>query len=379
VRRLTPSSSLTLPPSVRRLLGAWALAAAVTVLAAPVAIRAWAGAVGLCFLVEFLTEGQQPWLSRITSPPSVEPLAAPGAAEVDLWRPGGRDPGPWPGLLLVHGLTPDGKQDSRLAWTADRLARAGFLVAVPEVPGLRAQHLRPDDAGIIRGAFERLTAHPRLGREPVAIISVSVGLGPVALALGAPAMAERVGLLLTLGGYGDARELVRYFTTGAYAFGESRGRATVDPALAIAFVARNPDLVPDPRDRAVVLDVLAGRPPTSEPGPAGRAILALLQNRDPERVDALLAALPLETRQLLDTLSPARHLGHGSARLLLVHGRDDPAIPFSESLRLAAAAPGRSRLVLVGLIGHVEGQAPAWHRMTDLLRLWSVSYELLAG
>ena len=368
-----------LRPSVRRLVATWALTAAVAVLAAPVAMRAWAGAVGLCFLVEFLTEGQQPWLSRLTASPVVEPLAGPGTAEVDLWRPGGRDLGPWPGLLLVHGLTPDGKQDSRLAWTADRLARAGFLVAVPEVPGLRAQHLRPDDAGTIRVTLERLTAHPRVRRGPVAILSVSVGLAPVALALGAPTLAERVGLLVTLGGYGDARELVRYFTTGAYAFGETTGRTPVDPALAVAFVARNPDLVPDPRDRAVVLDVLSGRPPTSEPGPGGRAILALLQNRDPARVDRLLADLPLETRQLLDLLSPVRHLGQGSARLLLVHGRDDPAIPFSESLRLAAAAPGRARLVLVGLIGHVEGQAPAWHRLTDLLRLWSVSYELLAG
>jgi fermentation-respiration switch protein FrsA (DUF1100 family) len=96
-------------------------------------------------------------------------------------------------------------------------------------------------------------------------------------------------------------------------------------------------------------------------------------------VDALLDALPLETRHLLDTLSPARHLGRGPARLLLVHGRDDPAIPFSESSRLAAATAGRSRLVLVGLIGHVEGQAPAGHRLADLLRLWSVCYELLAG
>jgi pimeloyl-ACP methyl ester carboxylesterase len=364
---------------VRRLLTAWGLAAAVSVVAVPVAIRASSGLVGLCFLVEFLTEGQQPWLSRMTSPPVVEPLAGPETAEVDLWRPGGRELGPWPGLVLVHGLTPEGKRDDRLAWTADRLARAGFLVAVPDLPGLRAQHLRPDDAGVIRTTLKRLTAHPHLRRGPVAIISVSVGLGPVALALDAPAMAERVGLLVALGGYGEARELVRYFTTGAYAFGESAGRAAVDPALAAGFLARNPDLVPDPEDRAILMDVLAGRPAPSEPGPGGRAILALLQNHDPGRVDALLEALPLETRQLLDTLSPARHLGRGSARLLLVHGRDDPAIPFSESRRLAAATPGRSRLVLVGLIGHVEGQAPAWHRLTDLLRLWSVSYELLAG
>ena len=108
-------------------------------------------------------------------------------------------------------------------------------------------------------------------------------------------------------------------------------------------------------------------------------MLALLQNRDPARVDALLDALPLETRELLDALSPARHLRRTPARLLLVHGRDDPAIPYTESLRLAAAAPERSRLALVGLIGHVEGQAPAWHRLADLMRLWSVCYELLAG
>jgi fermentation-respiration switch protein FrsA (DUF1100 family) len=371
--------SLMLGWPVCRLLAAWALAAAVAVLATPVAIRASSGVVGLSFLVEFLTEGQHPWLSRVTSPPVGEPLTGPGTAEVDLWRPGGRELGPRPGLILVHGLTPEGKRDSRLAWTADRLARAGFLVAVPELPALRAQHLRPDDAGVIGTTLERLTAHPHVRRGPVTIISVSVGLGPVALALDAPPVAERVRLLLALGGYGEARELVRYFTTGAYAFGESTGRAAVDPALAASFLSRNPDLVPDPRDRAILMDVLAGSPAPGEPGPGGRAILALLQNRDPGHVDVLLDALPLETRQLLDTLSPARHLARGPARLLLVHGRDDPAIPFSESGRLAAATPGRSRLVLVGLIGHVEGQAPAWHRLTDLLRLWSVCYELLAG
>jgi fermentation-respiration switch protein FrsA (DUF1100 family) len=185
--------------------------------------------------------------------------------------------------------------------------------------------------------------------------------------------------VLALGGYADARELVRYFTTGAYAFGGIGGRASVDPALAWAFLAQNLDLVPDARDRTAVGGALHGRAPPPDAGPGARAVLALLQNREPARVDALLNALPAETRGLLDALSPARHLGRTRARLLLVHGKDDPAIPFTESLRLAAAAPDRARLVLVELIGHVEGQAPAWRRLADLLRLWSVCYELLAG
>ena len=373
---------MTLGRPVGRLLTAGALVVLVILLAVPVGIRAWAGVTGLRFLVEFLTEGQRPWLSRATPPPVLEPLVGPGGPDAtppDLWRPGGTRHGPWPGLVLVHGLTPEGKRDPRLAWTADRLARAGFTVAVPELPALRAQRLRPDDALIVRDTLERLAAHPSVRRGPVAVIAVSVALGPVALALDDPALAKRVRIVLALGGYADARELVRYFTTGAYAFGGTAGRAAVDPALAESFLARNLDLVPDARDRSAVVGVLQGRPAGPDAGPGARAVLALLQNREPARVDSLLDALPPETRALLETLSPARHLGRGRARLLVVHGKDDPAIPFTESLRLAAAAPDRSRLVLVELIGHVEGQAPAWHRLVDLMRLWSVCYELLAG
>jgi fermentation-respiration switch protein FrsA (DUF1100 family) len=252
-------------------------------------------------------------------------------------------------------------------------------VAVPDLPALRTQRLRPDDALIVRDTLARLAAHPTVQLRPAAVLAVSVGLGPVALALDEPGQAERVRVVLALGGYADARELIRYFTTGAYAFGTTGGRAGVDPALALAFLARNLDLVPDARDRTAVADALQGRPLGPDAGPGARAVLALLQNREPARVDALLDALPAETRGLLDALSPARHFGRASPRLLLVHGKNDPAIPFTESVRLAAAARDRARVVVVELIGHVEGEAPAWRRLADVMRLWSVCYELLAG
>lgn len=367
---------------IGRLLAAWGLAALIVLLATPVAIRGWAGVTGLAFLVEFLTEGQRPWLSRTTPAPVVAPLGGGAAAATppDLWHPGGRSHGPWPGLVLIHGLTPEGKHDPRLMSTAALLARAGFAVAVPELPALRAERLRPDDALVVRDALDRLAAHPAVRRGPLTVLAVSVGLGPVALALGEPAGGDRVGLVVALGGYADARELVRYFTTGAYAFGGTSGRVAVDPALAGAFLARNLDLVvPDARDRAAVDEALRGHAAGAGDGPSAQAVLALLQNRDPARVDALLDALPDATRELLATLSPARHLGRTHARLLLVHGRGDPSIPFTESLRLAAAAPGRSRVVIVDLVGHVEGQPPTRRQLADFVRLWSVCYELLAG
>jgi len=133
---------MTLPPPIRRLVVTWALVTVGILLTTPVALRISAGVTGLEFLVEFLTEGEWPWLTHRTSPPVVGPLdgwMAPDVAAPDLWHPRDRRFGPWPGLLLVHGLTPEGKRDARVAWTAERLARAGFAVAVPDLPALRAQ------------------------------------------------------------------------------------------------------------------------------------------------------------------------------------------------------------------------------------------------
>jgi pimeloyl-ACP methyl ester carboxylesterase len=333
------------------------------------------GATALRFLLEFLTDGRRPWLSGVTPAATAEPLGPPEPA-IDLWHP--PRPGRWPALVLVHGLTPEGRRDARVAWAADRLARTGFAVAVPDLPGLRAQRLRPDDAAVVGETLRRLAVHPAVRPEPVAVVAVSVGLAPVALAIAEREHAARVRLVVALGGYAEARELVRYFTTGGYGFEEARGHAALDPAAVRDFLTLNLDLVRDPRDRAVVAAALAGRAPPGAAGPEGRAVLAVLANRDPDRVDALLDALPPETRGLLDRLSPARQLAGTRTRLLLVHGRDDPAIPFTESLRLARAARGRARLVLVGLVGHVEGAAPTLGRLADLARLWTVAYELLA-
>ena len=278
------------------------------------------------FLVEFLSGGRWRPLSLATAEPSTRALAA-APFEVDLHAPGGT--GRAPGLVLAHGLSPRGKDEPPLVEAARLLARTGWAVAVPTVPGLTVLRLRPEDAGAVAAALRALA---EAGHRPVSILAISVGAGPALLAATDPAVAPSLAAVLVLGGYGSARELLRFTLTGAYGFGPEAGRRAPDPAAIALFARANAELV----------DAAGQR---------------LVDNRDPAAVDALLAALPPGTQRLLDALSPERGLARLAAPLFLVHGRDDPAVPYTESLRLLAAAraAGRpARAAIVGAMGHVE-------------------------
>jgi pimeloyl-ACP methyl ester carboxylesterase len=301
------------------------------------------------FLVEFLDQGRWRPLSGLTRAPVERPLAgatATGPVAIDLYvTPALRRP---PGLVLVHGLSPAGKDDARLREAAVLLARSGWAVAVPTVDGLTVLRLRPDDAAAVSASVRALRA---AGYPRAAVLGVSLGAGPTLLAAADPAVAGSVSAVLALGGYARAVELLRYTLTGAYALGDLSGRVPVQEAAIAQFARANAELV----------DAAGAR---------------LVDNRDPAAFDSLVEALPPSTRELLEALSPDRALAGLRAPLFLIHGRRDRAVPFTESLRLQAAAraAGRPvRVAIVGALGHVEAGRRA-DDLADLARLWATFY-----
>ena len=300
----------------------------------------WAGA----FLVEFLTQGRLAPLSALTSAPTREAVAVPGA-HVDRYLPAGLGGGA--PLVLVHGFAREGKDDPRVREAAALLARAGFDVAVPTIPGLTRGRLRPDDVAPV------VTTLAALAR-PSVVVGVSVGAGSALLAAADPRVRERVHTVVSLGGYASAREVLRFWLTGVYAYGGVGGRVAHDRGLVRAFVAANADLLE----------------------PAARAELTAA---DADRAARFLTVPPPALARYLDELSPLRVARDIPARLILIHGRDDRAVPYTESLRLAAARPERTTLVLVGIVEHVEGGAAGWREARDFLALWRVMYALLSS
>ncbi len=134
-------------------------------------------------------------------------------------------------------------------------------------------------------------------------------------------MRARVRFVLGVGGYHDIRASIRFFTTGYFEDGGAPLYLKPDDYAKLVFA------------------------------------MSLLTNTDPQETARLLAALPQPIVATIDALTlDNKGLQRLTARLLLVHGRNDRLIPYPESLALGnAVAPGQARVFILNrILGHVD-------------------------
>lgn len=284
---------------------------------------------------------------------------------VDVYMPARE---PRAALVLTPGAAVLGRNEPRLQALARSTARAGFIVAVPELPAVRRLALSRADADILADALRAV--HRRWSTLPLGIAGISYGVGPAVIAALEPDLNGKVDFILSVGGYHNTDEVIRFITTGTYRrIGDGRlHRRAPWQYGRWAFMMANAHRLRDPHDADLLQQ--AARRKLEDPlaatsdlrarmGPAARSVLDLIENSDADKVVPLLAALPESIRQEIDALNLALYdVGSLKARLVLIHGRDDAMIPFTESEALAAAGPrGRTSLYIADSIGHVEFNA----------------------
>jgi pimeloyl-ACP methyl ester carboxylesterase len=269
-------------------------------------------------------------------------------------------------VVLVPGVARRGWRDPRLVAFAEQLAMARFAVFVPDIENLRRLKVAVTDAAAIADALAHAAASDHAAGK-AGLIAISYAAGPAILAAMRPDVRDRVAFLVAIGGYHDAEAVVTFFTTGAYrSSDDARWRTgTPNPYGKWVFVHSNAARLADPRDRALLtamaarklrdpdaaVDDLAGRL-----GAGGRSVYRLVTNDDPARVPELIADLPASVRHELRALDLSRRdLSTLRARVYLVHGRDDPVIPFTESMALKRALPpDQAEIYIVDQLMHVE-------------------------
>jgi hypothetical protein len=270
---------------------------------------------------------------------------------VDWWRPGWGDA--HPALLIVNGATPVGNDNAATRQFAASLARAGYLVMLPELPFLKEGRLDPAAPAVTDAAFAFLRQRPEVGDLPAGAFGASVGAGIMLVAAGSePALADADHLTI-LGGYFDLDTYVASVASRSQGDPPAAWEPSAEASERIpgaVFLAMNNDA-----DRLAVLETFAA--------PSYSAAL--------ER----LASLSPDGRAVFDRLSPSTAWSDVEPPVFWIHDPADSYEPLSEAYAARAAErDGRMVLVVPRLIQHaqVSGDAGAQGPLFVLGELWAL-------
>lgn len=355
--------------NARRALAALALLAVVAILV----FRSWVNAQGRAFLV-LSTTIETPVLTWTAKALTAEPQAR---EEIVAGRPTtvvrpGRG-APWPAVVFVNGATRRGRFHPDVQRLARGLARAGFLVYVPDLPGLPLGEITPRTVASTVAVADAAARSGDSRGDRVGFTAVSVGASLALLAAEDPRLVGRVSAVCGIAPYARLKQVVKLATTG---YGPA-GRYAVDDYLGLAVgrslvaglpssperdaLLRRLELVPDTQDDP--LDTLAG---VHARTPGVRAVLRVLRNRDPARFESLYAMLPAHVRAGLARLSPLRGARTITAEVELASARTDIYFPLAESRALVRAIPDAS-LTPTSTLDHAIPR-PSPRDFADLLR-----------
>ena len=270
---------------------------------------------------------------RFTANPRSELIQVDGVP-VEVLRP--RGDGPWPAWLFVNGAHPERRREPVVTRLAHGLARAGFLVLVPDLPGLGEGAITARTveatAQVTTAAAERSDVRNRR----VALIGASTGAGLALVTAGTAKLSERISVIAAVAPYANLDKLVCMATTSHY--------------------DDEPYEVTDLHREVVTRSLLEA---AGEPG--REAVEALLANTDPKSFEDLYAALPEDVRALVEQLSPLRVASRVRAPVEVIVPPRDEYFPLGEAQSLAAALPN-VRLTVTGTLDHTR---PSLGRLAD--------------
>ncbi|MFN2521256.1 MAG: alpha/beta hydrolase family protein [Candidatus Limnocylindria bacterium] len=279
------------------------------------------------------------------------------AVRVSWWRPGWGDS--HPAVMLVNGATRAGNDDRETRRLAEALARAGYLVMLPEFAFLKDGRLERDATRAVADAFALMRALPETAGRAAGAFGFSVGGGILLAAAGTFSSLGRADYLAALGAYFDMDTYLASVVSGEQPRGAGLEAWFEDPEVRERLPAAAVATIGDSSGRARLLAALdaTGRPTTHDPppdiDPSAAAMWRALAAINYGDVLSRLRALPPDVRASFDALSPRASWSHLTVPVLWLHDAGDRFEPISEAESAAAAArPGGTELYVSHLISH---------------------------
>lgn len=313
--------------------------------------------------------GAAAWVARrYDRPLDVRDLTLRAGAEpfrARLYLP--RGDGPWPAVVIAHGVHYLGIDEPRLLAFARSMARTGVAVLTPQLDALADYRVQSSSVDVLRASALHLASQPWARGHRAGVMGLSFAGGLSLRAASDPALRDRLSFVASVGGHHDLGRVSRYLALDELTTPEGvRHEAAHDYGL-VVFVYANAERFVDapslPRFRESMRTFLHGDRRAAERVAAGLTgdaawLAGRLLAHDKAAVAPRVAAVLPALAEGLREGSPAGHLGSLAAPVYLLHGAHDDVIPAAESRFAARELEGRVpvHLLLTTIVDHVTVQ-----------------------
>lgn len=300
---------------------------------------------------------------------------------------------PSAGIIVTHGFTEKGKDDKRLQSMAKRLARAGFIIMVPDLVQMKNCRLSFEDTDELVLCFNYFKKRPEVDSGKIGMMAFSFGTGPVIISMTRPEIQERVKFGVMFGGYYDLKRSLKYTLTGEYNAEGYEGREEVSPKNnRWEFLLGNASLIKSDGTFEFVIrkkiqdmdyDIMQDAMWLTQ---EQADVIAFIDNEDPERFDELYERIPASFKTWIDTLSLTHYSYMIRTQLLIGHSEGDRVVHYTESLSLADNVPNAPKpfIVIMGLFTHVNLKID-WDSLSGVIHetlpglygLWRLTFRIL--
>ncbi len=276
--------------------------------------------------------------------------------------------------LLTPGVHALGMEEPRLVKLAHDLSAGGMTVITPELPDLLEYRITPRLTDLIEDAVMWSIAQPGIARDgKIGIMGISFAGGLSMVAAGRPAIRDHVAFVLSFGGHGDFKRVLRYLCTGLQADGVIRPPHDYGVVLILLNIVDR--LVPveqiDPLREAIRRFLWASHVDMMDK-PKAQQIFEHAREMEkslPEPARGLMHAVNTRDVAALGPRLSPRLVGFGDEPALsperspaplcpvyLLHGAGDNVIPAIESSSLARHLDDGAKvhLLITPLITHAE-------------------------
>lgn len=237
---------------------------------------------------------------------------------------------PWPTFVFANGATPDGRTHPIVQRLGVALARSGYAVYIPDLPGVSNGVLTPVTLAAALASTAEVADDERTRDGRVGLVGVSIG-GTLALLVAAnEQLAPRISVVSCIAPFTDLERVILLATTGVYR--DAAG-------------ATRPYPVPDELAAGLARSIEELGPPDADD-----EIRALLSNRDAGRFEELYRALPAAMRETVIELSPRFVAGRIRAPVEIATAPRDRYFPVDESLALVSNP--RVRITVTAALTH---------------------------